>query len=260
MIHRHLDWRRPEDWLGKQPFLLYLSHDHSIKAILNCVSEPKNIHWIRLFAFKDPLKKVKYWQALFKSCLEIINEQSSSKPQILSLAYQKWMKDLLETEGWTENQHVIQFRWENKKRSRSKLSQSPSPCIRPMEGLDISDVSSVDQACFDPFWQNTYQALEHAFFQSGYATVYENEQTICGYQISTYDNEKAHLARLAVHPSFQNQHIGEKLVIDMMKHAIDSSIKEITINTQNDNNSSIGLYTKLDFKKTGDSFPIYKYP
>lgn len=256
VIHRHLDWRQPTEWLGKQPFLLYLSPDNSIEAILNCAPEPQDIFWIRLFAYKNPLHKVKYWEALFNAGLKMITNQSGN-PTIASLAYQKWMKDLLETEGWTEKHRVIQFKWERRRKSKILLTNINSSPIRQMSRIDISEVALIDQACFNPLWQHSQEALENAHAQSGYSTVFELDYSIRGFQISTYDKGKAHLARLAVLPDYQKQHIGEKLVLDTLRYITNRGIKDISVNTQQDNYSSIGLYKKLHFKKTGDSFPIY---
>lgn len=255
-IHRHLDWRQPTEWLGRSPFLLYLSSDNSIEAILNCTPESQDIYWIRLFAYKNRFRKVAYWETLFTEGLKIITDQSDN-PTIASLAYQKWMKDLLEMEGWTEKQRVIQFKWDNRRKAEVFNLISGSSAIRQMNRNDIRDVAFIDQACFHPLWQQSQEALEHAYAQSIYSTVFEIDQYICGFQISTYDKGKAHLARLAVLPDFQKQHIGEQLVLNMLKHIADLGIKDISVNTQQENYNSIGLYNKLHFKKTGDSFPIY---
>ena len=259
VIHRHLDWRQPTEWLGKQPFLLYLSPNNSIEAILICIPEPKNIFWIRLFAYSNPLHKVSYWESLFTVGLKIITSQSPENTTIASLAYQKWMKDLLESEGWIEKQRVIQLKWNSRRKSRSLLKKSTSSFIRKMVNNDISEVAKIDRACFNPLWQHSREAIEHAHSQSVYSTVFEKDHSICGFQISTHDNGKAHLARLAVLPIYQKQHIGEQLVLDMLHHITKRGIKDISVNTQQDNHSSIGLYNKLNFKKTGDSFPIYIY-
>ena len=112
-IHRHLDWRKPTKWIGRSPFLLYFSSDNLIEAILNCVPEPQDTYWIRLFTYKNPFYKAFYWNALFNAVLEIITDQSEN-PTIASLAYQNWMKNLLEMEGWVEKQKVIQFKWDNR--------------------------------------------------------------------------------------------------------------------------------------------------
>jgi ribosomal-protein-alanine N-acetyltransferase len=257
-IHRHLDWRQPTEWLGKSPFLLYLSSDNSIEAILNCVPEPQDTYWIRLFAYKKPFHRVAYWETLFNAGLKMIADQSGN-PTIASLAYQKWMKDLLEMEGWIEKQRVIQFKLDNKRKAKVFMSNRDSTSIRQMTRADIREVAFIDQTCFSPLWQQSQEALEHAYAQSVYSTVFEIDQSVCGFQISTYDKGKAHLARLAVLPDFQKQHIGEQLVLNMLKHVADRGIRNISVNTQQDNYNSIGLYNKLHFKKTGDSFPIYIY-
>ncbi len=257
-IHRHLDWRQPTEWLGKSPFLLYLSSDNLIEAILNCVPEPQDTYWIRLFAYKNPFHKVKYWNALFDAGLIIIAVQSVN-PTIASLAYHKWMKDLLETEGWEKKQRVIQFKWDKRRKVEVFKSISHSTSIRQMTRADIREVAFIDQICFHPLWQQSKEALEHAYIRSAYSTVFEKDQSVCGFQISTFEKEKAHLARLAVLPVFQKQHIGEQLVLNMLKHFHDRGIKDISVNTQQNNYNSIGLYNKLHFKKVGDSFPVYIY-
>ena len=257
-IHRHLDWRQPTEWLGRSPFLLYLSPDNSIEAILNCTPEPQDTYWIRLFAFNNPFHKIAYWETLFNAGLKMITDQSGN-PTIASLAYQKWMKDLLEMEGWIEKHRVIQFKWDNRRKTEVLRANGDSSSIRQMTHADITEVAFIDQTCFHPLWQQSQEALEHAYAQSVYSTVFEMDQSICGFQISTYDKGKAHLARLAVLPDFQKQHIGEQLVLNMLKHVADRGIKNISVNTQQDNYNSISLYNKLHFKKTGDSFPIYIY-
>ena len=188
----------------------------------------------------------------------MITDQSSN-PTIASLAYQKWMKDLLEMEGWIEKQRVIQFQWDNRRKTEVLRANGVSSSIRLMTYADIREVAFIDQTCFHPLWQHSQEALEHAYAQCVYSTVFEIDQSICGFQISTYDKGKAHLARLAVLPDFQKQHIGEQLVLNMLKHVANRGIKNISVNTQQDNYNSIGLYKKLHFKKTGDTFPIYIY-
>jgi ribosomal-protein-alanine N-acetyltransferase len=169
------------------------------------------------------------------------------------------MKDLLEMEGWIEKHRVIQFKWDNRRKTEVLRANGNSSSIRHMTHADITEVTFIDQTCFHPLWQQSQEALEHAYAQSVYSTVFEIDQSICGFQISTYDKGKAHLARLAVLPDFQKQHIGEQLVLNMLKHVADRGIKNISVNTQQDNYNSISLYNKLHFKKTGDSFPIYIY-
>jgi len=258
IIHRHLDWRQPTEWIGKSPFLLYLSPEKSIKAILNCAPEPQDIYWIRLFAFKNKKQRATFWNILFNKALRLISNQSTN-PTIATLAYQEWMISLLNIGGWAEQQRVMQFTWDNTKKGELFDLLNSSPAIRHMTHADLIKIASIDGICFEPLWQQSQEAIEHAYSQSAYATVFEKNQIICGFQISTMENEKAHLARLAVLPDYQKQRIGEQLVIDMLKYFDNLGSQNISVNTQKENYNSIGLYNKLHFKKTTDSFPIYFY-
>ncbi|MDO9545874.1 MAG: GNAT family N-acetyltransferase [Pelolinea sp.] len=255
--HRHLDWQKPTEWLGRSPYLIHVSPDHSIDAVLNCVPEPKDVFWIRLFACKNIYKEIAYWESLFTSALGLITEQSLN-PTIASLSYQKWFSDLLEAEGWHKQQYVIQLRWEGKKDKRFNSSDL-NPSIRLMTVDDLDKVSTIDDICFKPIWQQSREAIGRAYYQSAYATVFEVNNSICGFQLSTNEYGKAHLARIAILPEFQRQHIGEQLVMNMLQFFISIRITTITVNTQEENTNSIGLYEKLKFKKTKDAFPIYIY-
>jgi len=256
-LHHHLDWRKPTEWLGRSPYLIQFSPDNSINAILNCVPEPKDIYWIRLFACINANKEIAFWKSLFTTALGMITEQSLN-PTIASLSYQKWMSDLLEAEGWHKYQQVIQLKWDSKKASTFE-SFIANPAIRLMTIDDLDKVSLIDNSCFKPIWQQSREAIGHAFDQSAYATIFEVDHTVCGFQISTNENGKAHLARIAVLPDFQRQHIGEQLLLNMLKFFKSIRTTTITVNTQEDNTGSIGLYEKLNFTMTKDSYPIFIY-
>jgi ribosomal protein S18 acetylase RimI-like enzyme len=255
--HRHLDWRKPTEWLGKSPFLIQVAHDNSVSAILNCVSEPEGIFWLRLFASSEPQKEIIYLEALFAIALEIIINQSND-PIIASLSYQKWFSDLLITNGWYEQQKVVQLQWEGKKGKLINFIR-PNPSIRLMTKDDVNEVALIDNKCFQPIWQQSKEAIGYAYKQAGYATVFTIGNSIVGFQISTNDFDKAHLARIAVLPKYQRNHIGEQLVLNMLQYFSLKRILNITVNTQENNSNSVALYKKLNFRKTKDAFPIFIY-
>ena len=151
--HRHLDWRKPTEWLGKSPFLIQVAPDHSVSAILNCVSEIKDVFWIRLFACIEPQKETFFWESLFTSALGIITKLSPH-PIIASLSYQKWFSELLITNGWYEKQKVIQFQWESNK-GKLKNSFGLNSSIRLMTIDDLKEVSAIDDICFQSIWQQS---------------------------------------------------------------------------------------------------------
>jgi len=257
IIHRHLDWRQPLDWIGNSPYLL-MENRGKIQALLICPSDIENIYWIRLFAvlFTIPIEET--FQILFTQALERIKSQGQ-KPIIASIAYQLWMKDLLEKNGWEICQEVVQLSW-NHKFNRSEVeTQDSSFFIRKMSTPDIPDVTLIDQTCFEKIWQHSEDAIARAFEQSAYSTVVEKNGRLVGFQISTSTRNHAHIARLAVLPEYQRQSIGLHLIIDVLERFKRPWTREITVNTQKDNIKSLGLYAKLGFEMTKEGFPIYEF-
>ena len=124
---------------------------------------------------------------------------------------------------------------------------------------DLPSVALIDRACFDFLWQHSEDALRRAFEQSTYCTVAEKDGILVGYQITTLQRNRAHIARLAVLPDFQRLRIGYCLVSDVINQYRKSWTREISVNTQQDNYKSLGLYNKIGFELTDERFPIYIY-
>ena len=89
--------------------------------------------------------------------------------------------------------------------------------IRAMRDDDLEVIESIDHASFPPIWQNSLAGLRKAYHQTGIRTVAVKDDKIIGYQISTTMTIYGHLARLAVHPEYQEQGIGYGLVYDLLK-------------------------------------------
>ena len=102
-------------------------------------------------------------------------------------------------------------------------------------------------------------AVEKAYQQSAYSTVAVVNNKIIGFQISTKFRNRSHIARLAVLPDHQNSGYGTALIKNVLDHFRKPWIREITVNTQQDNIHSLRLYKKLGFHLTGESFPILAY-
>jgi ribosomal protein S18 acetylase RimI-like enzyme len=131
--------------------------------------------------------------------------------------------------------------------------------IRRMTEADLPDVEKTDAASFDPLWQNPLETIRKAFAQALYATVAENEEGILGYQLSTGGGQRAHLARLAVHPAAQGKGAGRALLSDLFRYITYAGISRLSVNTQNDNHASLNLYQRMGFVRTGEEFPVYTF-
>ena len=233
-----------------------LEKENRLQGLLVCPPDPQGVYWIRILAslFTIPIEEC--YQTLFPVALEKIRKIDKDSV-ITSIAYQEWMKSLLARNGWEICQQVVQLRW-----NRGKASGIPKNCpdgfqIRSMYLPDIPEVALIDKASFDFLWQHSEDALRRAFGQSTYCTVAEKDGILVGYQITTLQRNRAHIARLAVLPGFQRLRIGLCLVADVINQFRKPWTREISVNTQQDNFKSLGLYQKIGFDLTDESFPIF---
>jgi ribosomal protein S18 acetylase RimI-like enzyme len=124
---------------------------------------------------------------------------------------------------------------------------------------DLPAVHRLDAASFGRLWRNSLESLQLAFNQSACATVAEDETGLLGYQISTASPMGGHLARLAVSTQVQGRGIGYALVADLLDQFERRGAFRVTVNTQEDNLSSLSLYRRAGFRRTGETYPVYQY-
>ena len=253
-IHRHLDWRPPLEWLGFQPFWI-CEENQMIQATLALPDDPRGAYWVRLFAVDKRANTQQLWEELFNHCQT--KWQDEQHPLIAALAYHDWMHEILQKSGWFECQRVVLFKWQKKKPEILKLENQF--LLRPMLPADLKTVTKIDENSFDLLWRHSLDTIQRAFDQCTYSTVVETDEKVIGYQMSTSSSFSAHLARLAVLPKYRDHKIGSSLVLDMLHHFYKPWIREITVNTQQDNRISQKLYEKLGFTITGESYPIMMY-
>lgn len=253
-VHRHLDWRAPLDWIDHQPFLI-VERGNKIQATLACPPDPPSISWIRLFGVAAEFDSRQAWNHLWPLALEALF--SSGCTTIAAISLQDWFRRLLQESGFLLSDQVILLEWERK--SLPPKIETPNLKIRPLELEDMSVLEALDRSAFGPIWHNSSESLEYAFRQAAIATVAEIGDDIVGYQISTATQLGGHLARLATSPDFQRIGIGTALLHDLLNQFVRRGALRITVNTQQDNKSSISLYEKAGFVRTGESYPVYQY-
>ena len=257
MIHRHLDWRSPLEWLGYSPFLL-IESDRGIESMLICPPDVHGVFWIRAYATRTITQLDEHFLILFNEAHRKIIEDD---PQavVASIAYLDWMKAILERYGFRTCQRVVQLRCNPGLSPEINEPKIKMGAIRQMRSSDLDKVSHIDQICFDRIWHHSFTTTQRAYEQSSYATVAEIWDDLAGFQISTSMRKRAHIARLAVLPEYRQQGIGTALITDMLRHFRKPHMREITVNTQHDNEKSLRLYKKLGFEITDESFPILLY-
>ena len=167
---------------------------------------------------------------------------------------------MLAESNFQNRQQIVMLEWRYQPSFASASLREPNGIrIRRMTETDLPEVEKTDAASFDPLWQNPLETIRKAFGQALYATVAETESGIIGYQLSTGGGQRAHLARLAVHPSVQGKGAGRALLEDLFRYITFAGISKLSVNTQSDNQVSLNLYQRMGFLRTGEEYPVYTY-
>jgi ribosomal protein S18 acetylase RimI-like enzyme len=252
-LHRHLDWRSPLEWLGA-PFYWALDDSGQITAALACPPEREGIAWVRLFVYSGRWSAENAWTMLWQTAREEIARAGGAK--VAAIAIQPWFQNLLAESGFENRQQIVLLEW---RYQPTAAHETAGIRIRKMTEVDLPQVEKTDAASFDPLWQNPLDTLRRAYAQALYATVAENESGIMGYQISTGGGQRAHLARLAVHPAVQGKGAGRAMLNDLFVFLTYMGISRLSVNTQSDNQASLSLYQRMGFVRTGEQYPVYSF-
>lgn len=256
-LHRHLDWRSPLEWLGA-PFYWALEERGQLTAALACPPEREGIAWVRLFVYTGRWSAESAWSLLWATAQEEVARAGGAK--VAAIAIQPWFQELLAASNFENRQQIVMLEWRYQPSFAAAGSRELSSIrIRRMTEADLPEVEKTDSASFNPLWQNPLETIRKAFGQALYATVAENEQGIIGYQLSTGGGQRAHLARLAVHPVVQGKGAGRALLSDLFRYITYAGISKLSVNTQSDNQASLSLYQRMGFLRTGEEYPVYTF-
>lgn len=252
-LHRHLDWRTPLEWLGA-PFFWTLEEGRQITAALACPTEAMGIAWVRLFVYAGRWSAENAWNILWDTARHEIARAGGAT--VAAIAMQPWFQTVLAASGFENRQNIVMLEWQYQPWAPR---EAEGIRVRKMEESDLPEVAQADAASFPPLWQNPLETLRRAYAQAMIATVAEGAQGVVGYQLSTGGRSRAHLARLAVHPSVQGHGVGRALLSDLFTRLNQFGIPRLSVNTQSDNSVSLSLYQKMGFLRTGEQYPVYTF-
>jgi ribosomal protein S18 acetylase RimI-like enzyme len=252
-VHRHLDWRGPLDWLGAPEYWI-LDQFGSIAGALACPPDPDGVSWLRLFTHASSLPLAEAWNILWDNARSVLHGRDLV---VAAITTTDWFSAQLAESGFDNRQQIVVLQHNS---APASLRAIPSDItFRPMTEDDLPAVKVVDWAGFAPLWRNSLPALRAGFSQAGFATVALLDDAIVGYQISTRNSFGTHLARLAVSPQCQGRGIGYLLVQDLINQTRRAGLYRLTVNTQNDNPTSLALYQRIGFKLTGERYTVFTF-
>ncbi|MCK6539859.1 MAG: GNAT family N-acetyltransferase [Anaerolineales bacterium] len=251
--HRHLDWRSPLEWLGDD-FFWTVEEGAQLTAALACPVETDGIAWVRLFVHAGYWSAENAWTILWDAAQADIARAGGMK--VAAIVQQPWFERVLQSSGFRSRQRIVTLEWSYQPWASR---EAEGIRIRRMTEADLPDVARVDAASFDPLWHNSQESLRRAFLQSMFATVAEDESGVIGYQLTTGSGTRAHLARLAVHPIVQGRGVGRALLGNLFSWLVNQGCLKLSVNTQSDNQTSLKLYQRMGFFRTGEAYPVYTF-
>jgi ribosomal protein S18 acetylase RimI-like enzyme len=251
--HRHLDWRSPLEWLGDR-FFWTVDEGSQLTAALACPEETKGIAWVRLFVHSGFWSADNAWAVLWNTARQDMARAGGTK--VAAIVQQSWFQKVLEWNGFENRQSIIMLEWSYQPWA---AREADGVRIRAMTEADLPSVTAVDGAAFDPLWHNSRETLRRALAQSLFATVAESAEGVLGYQMTTGSGARAHLARLAVHPSAQGRGVGRALLGELFGRLGQNGYPRLSVNTQSDNLTSLALYQRMGFVRTGEAYPVYTF-
>lgn len=254
-LHRHLDWRAPVDWIGGNTFYV-AEQSGKLTGALACPPDPAGVAWIRLFVASAGLSTEAVWKALWARASQQLAEFDRSMV-VAAIPLSMWFRAILENGGFALVDRVAVLLWDASRVLAE--AQTFEYNIRLMKPQDLQAVELVDHLAFSPLWQFSASGLRAGFQDSAFATVVETTKGVIAYQISTPTSFGGHLARLAVHPDYQNKGIGRALLQNVLKEFKKREARNVTVNTQISNSPSLRLYEKAGFYRTGEEYPVYQY-
>jgi ribosomal-protein-alanine N-acetyltransferase len=231
-----------------------VENGHQITAALACPEEAKGVAWVRLFVHSGYWSAENAWTLLWGAAKEDIAQAGGAKTA--AIVQHTWFRDVLEMAGFENRQNIVMLEWLYQPWA---AVEADGVRIREMTETDLPQVVKVDNTAFDPLWHNSHKTLGRALSQSLFATVAEDDSGVIGYQITTGSNSRAHLARLAVHPSVQSRGIASAIIGDLFTSLVDGNYRKLSVNTQSDNQTSLNLYAKMGFLRTGEAYPVYTF-
>jgi ribosomal protein S18 acetylase RimI-like enzyme len=162
-----------------------------------------------------------------------------------------WMQPALRAIGYVRDTEVIVY----EKRGLYVPSRGNSVVrIRRAVVVDLPQILEVDAACFTPQWMKDETIISPALVEMPYFVVAELGGAIVGYAFATkhFGGRLVHLVRIAVHPQYQGQRVGIRLLADVVDFARISGADTLALNTQVDNLNAQQLYEWFGFRRTGE--------
>jgi ribosomal protein S18 acetylase RimI-like enzyme len=187
-------------------------------------------------------------------------QRSHHAVQVGVFGAESWLERPLLASGFALHDRVIVLRLTRLQRlSFEQPAMRPPAELRGAYFADAPHLAALDAETFEPIWHFAASDIVEMFMR-GRVQVAVVNGNLAGYAaLLVNSSSEAHLARLAVHPTYQRKGIGRQLLEDAIMHVQREGFADLYLNTQAKNLPSLALYRAAGFRPTGEEMSVLTY-
>ena len=119
--------------------------------------------------------------------------------------------------------------------------------VRPVERADLQALVAVEAACFDKHWRYDAAGFWEMVETCPYFVVALLDGKVIGYQFNMVEGSTGYLVRIAVHPAYNSQGVGARLMAEAIRFFAQRRVWKIALNTEEANRHAHRLYEWFGF-------------
>jgi ribosomal-protein-alanine N-acetyltransferase len=135
---------------------------------------------------------------------------------------------------------------------------TPEVVIRPMRGLDVADVVTIERCSYQFPWS---EGIFRDCLRVGYVCrVVTVSREVTAYGVMSFGAGEAHILNLCVGEAWRGRGIGKRLLSALIERAAAAGMGEAFLEVRPSNTAAIRLYQSLGFEQGGMRRGYYQAP